>query len=1004
MPSTQVSRTSFSAGSISPRLMGRTEIDQFRQGLIDCRNMVATVEGSIARRPGEEYLGDAKYPDQPVVFLDFIVSPSQTYVIEAGPLYFRFWAKDGQVLNAGVPLELVTPYTAEDLEDLQIAQDGDVGYVTHVNHEPRELTRTALNNFTLGTMTFLQGRAPLGPVNVDASKTITLSGVWPAITATASAAAFVPDDVGRVLFARNTTEKRAVYMTITGYTSPTVVSCNGTFSTVGVPSSALSEWAMGFLSPGYGCRCATIHEGRLWLAGFRRQADALVGSVSGSFNNFESLSPDLTAVSAVNNDKAITRRASAGGVAPIYWMASTLEQLVVGSADGQYLVTSGITGILTPLEARVIRATGRPQGKAKAVVVDGQVYFVQRGGTRTRRLELEAENGSYTTTDLSLLSSHLSIRGIRKLAYQQEPWSVMWGLMADGSLTGWTFERDRAVLGAHRHIFGGDLIGQPAQCIAMSVLPGENSRPNLDPIAGREGSGGVHATDTSWSFENAALSADWTISPAASFASAPAALGTTPAAGAFLAFSSRDAAAGPGVASLSRVVSLSTVSFWSNTLTDAGRARAEGRVSLFIPPRGDYGASNLVLAIEPLDAADVPIPYGYAGTAEGWPVVLADQPHGQWLALPFRSALLPPGTRKVRFSLTLNSDTIQRHAIALDDARLNVRQVAVREDLPPGLNEDRVMVCVRRTIAGQQVQQIGYLGPSAVPPLPDESEAQVVERQPRVCYLDASLVVDESLPLAWAADDGTAMRFGLAAPSALPAGTEVALHDLLWRQGSDLSTALADETVYLLDASNAPAGFRVSRTAGGAAITLADLGLDRFALWDTLILERQPVLNRRISAIGNLQHLESERVSALVDGREISNLRVENGTLTLPEAGSVVRIGIPYTSRMETTPISMGDPATNSFIGSPTKLPRATFRLLYSAGVVRVGTPAGVEPHDLISWAVPASQAPPFFTGDTPARTMKTSAVSLPTVVIETESAYPLEVLSFTTAADVQGL
>lgn len=59
------------------------------------------------------------------------------------------------------------------------------------------------------------------------------------------------------------------------------------------------------------------------------------------------------------------------------------------------------------------------------------------------------------------------------------------------------------------------------------------------------------------------------------------------------------------------------------------------------------------------------------------------------------------------------------------------------------------------------------------------------------------------------------------------------------------------------------------------------------------------------TTISGLDHLEGEEVSALADGVAYTGLTVSSGEITLPEAASVVHVGLPYTSTLRTLPVSM---------------------------------------------------------------------------------------------------
>ncbi len=52
---------------------------------------------------------------------------------------------------------LVTPYTTAQLRDLDFVQTADIMTIVHPDHDPRELARLAVNNWTLTTITFRPG-------------------------------------------------------------------------------------------------------------------------------------------------------------------------------------------------------------------------------------------------------------------------------------------------------------------------------------------------------------------------------------------------------------------------------------------------------------------------------------------------------------------------------------------------------------------------------------------------------------------------------------------------------------------------------------------------------------------------------------------------------------------------------------------------------------------------------------------------------------------------------
>ncbi len=53
-------QTNFTAGEISPRLLGRVDVARFKNGLKACLNAVPQVHGGAKRAPGTRYAAETK--------------------------------------------------------------------------------------------------------------------------------------------------------------------------------------------------------------------------------------------------------------------------------------------------------------------------------------------------------------------------------------------------------------------------------------------------------------------------------------------------------------------------------------------------------------------------------------------------------------------------------------------------------------------------------------------------------------------------------------------------------------------------------------------------------------------------------------------------------------------------------------------------------------------------------------------------------------------------------
>jgi hypothetical protein len=185
--------TALNAGELSPYMDARTDVAKYRSGCRRLENMIVLPYGGVYRRAGTEYLGEAKLPNRRCRLIPFNFSTTTRFVLEFGHLYLRVWGNNSQVLSGGAPLEVVTPYTEDDLREIQYAQLNDIMYLAHGSHAPRKLSRVSDTNWTLATVAF--DYPPLRDMNTSAvtSASSASSGTT---TLTASASTFVAGHVG----------------------------------------------------------------------------------------------------------------------------------------------------------------------------------------------------------------------------------------------------------------------------------------------------------------------------------------------------------------------------------------------------------------------------------------------------------------------------------------------------------------------------------------------------------------------------------------------------------------------------------------------------------------------------------------------------------------------------------------------------------------------------------------------------------------------------------------
>lgn len=233
------------------------------------------------------------------------------------------------------------------------------------------------------------------------------------------------------------------------------VSCNaGVLSrlpaaVVGAPN-ATPRWSFGSWTPyaGYPThgvffreRLVTMRDRNLWasVAGdFESHMDRDDGGV---------VTPESSMALNTLNDKAD----------PVQWMVSMGRALLIGTGGDEHALTVATendpfgSGNAQINPQSSYGARGTPPLK-----VGDSVIFVQRSGRKLREMRIaESVEEKWVAADMTILSEHITKSGIIDITYQQERDSIVWAVMADGRLGGFTYNREQEIKGWHQHRIGG---------------------------------------------------------------------------------------------------------------------------------------------------------------------------------------------------------------------------------------------------------------------------------------------------------------------------------------------------------------------------------------------------------------------------------------------------------------------------------------------------------------------------------------------------------------------
>jgi len=206
---------------------------------------------------------------------------------------------------------------------------------------------------------------------------------------------------------------------------------------------AISSWAE---YAGYP-RAVCFHEQRLWFGGTKLQPNTIWASAVGDYENFR--------LGAFDSDSLSFTLAAQEGSA-IQSMVSH-ESLVVFTQSEEWTAATSQQTIITPSNIFVRRQSRFGSAHKQAFIAANNLLFLQRGSRKLRQFTHGAAGGEGQASDLSVLAEHITLSGIKQLAFQQQPDPVVWLVRNDGVLLSMTYEPDQSVIAWARHTSGTGL-------------------------------------------------------------------------------------------------------------------------------------------------------------------------------------------------------------------------------------------------------------------------------------------------------------------------------------------------------------------------------------------------------------------------------------------------------------------------------------------------------------------------------------------------------------------
>lgn len=476
-------QTSFAAGEISPRFMGRIDTKGYKEGALGIENLIPTAQGPLLRRGGfkfaymlpdtvdaarlvpfqvsaDDYFMCVFYDLSLLILNKFgeVVQPelvvNPTFngstgwtAIEPGSAKVTFGVASCSLVSAGANIAairqnvgglvigqeyrlLVVQQAVYDLLRLRVgtsAGGAQLGEITSSLATPELVfTATAVSHWIeIASMTS-------GVVAVLANASVTAYGV----AGVPVASPITADLLDNMQFEMSPEGTKMVI--VTGELAPQEL--------IFIPPSTFTLGPIVFTAPpaswGVGTypRTVTFHQGRLWFGGTRDKPASFWASKSNVYYDF---------TTGPNADDSLAFTIAKKGA--IRWMLGA-KQLLVGTDFREFVITGGDnTEVITPSSISIQPQSAYGSAFSQPPMQGNLVLYPSADRRRVYSMGYRFEESGWVSTDLAFAAQHITSGLLLQMAFAQAPENILWMIDFEGKLIAMSYDRDNKVVGWHRH-------------------------------------------------------------------------------------------------------------------------------------------------------------------------------------------------------------------------------------------------------------------------------------------------------------------------------------------------------------------------------------------------------------------------------------------------------------------------------------------------------------------------------------------------------------------------
>lgn len=485
----RVVQKSFNGGEITPAIHARNNLQKYESSLARLKNGFVHIEGCVSNRQGTEFVTVGKYPQKKIRLIPFKFNNEQTYMIEAGDKYFRFIQNGGVVVypdnfeeeeKRGLPVEVETPYSEDDLDKLQWAQNADVMTLCcYPQKEVYELSRLSHYDWALTQLVITPEIS--APTNLAVSWHGSLDSPrdYSYCVTAVKKDSYEESIRSEVVTVRGEIEAKwgvEEYFTLNWAAVEDAVeyniyrSVNGVYGFIGTSETNsfkdikyepdLSCTAPIFKNPFANGNCpatTTWFQQRRFFGRFPDAPSKFIATQLGTNKNFNISRPLIAS-------DAITINLSDNGVNTIKHLIGMKKNLIIFTDEAVWS-SKGSDGTYSasPLPENEIEAY-IGSSDVKPVVTGRMIIFVHAGGQMLSDLGYTWASDSYDTTKLSVWAQHLfEGKNVVQMDYSEEPYHQLFVIENDGTANCLVYDKAQEVIGWGQYITKGQY--EDAKCV-----------------------------------------------------------------------------------------------------------------------------------------------------------------------------------------------------------------------------------------------------------------------------------------------------------------------------------------------------------------------------------------------------------------------------------------------------------------------------------------------------------------------------------------------------------